>query len=363
MEQSIIEEEMNTMKIVPSGNLKKKTILISTILISLLILSANTAVPQAQGKVVTDKLDEYETYRSLTSIIESMTTVDEEAASTTVCRLLLSITNYLNDALINPELLNDFSLEELESNIKESETVTPETLLKETETTLYAIDATIQELQETDDITGEQKLTLSFWQNIINWLLQLLKNKLTSGDGSGLPDGGGNLNLLELLKSILSAAMIIPVMILKALVSGIVGIINGVLKILGSILVIFLLLLAGLQTSLTLGAFFFIFLGLMSKVGIKAFSIIGAPIFALIAAQISVSSGSLLGGISMALFSILGIIILLALPLSIAALLYFTRGSNDGDGSDFDFNFDFEGTGIIYMILSLLANILNGSSE
>ena len=349
----------------PLTNIKKKSMIFSTFFITLLIISATTAVPQAQGKVVTDQLDEYETYRTLVSTIESLTTIDEETASSTLCLLLLSINEQLIDALTDPDSLQDFDLSTIVEIVQNNEAVSQDILLERTEASLKDLDQTLEQLQLSETLPSEQKLSIPFLQTLISWLLQLLKNKLTGDNGGGLPDGG-NGGFFEILMSILSAAMVIPIMILKALANGLVGLINGILKILGSIIVIFLLMLAGMQTTLTLGAFFFIFLGLMSKVGIKAFSIIGAPIFALIAAQFSVSLGSMIGGIAMALFSVLGIIILLALPLSIIGLLFFAGGSNDDDddgGGGINFNFDFEGTGIIYMLLSLFASMLNGSSE
>ena len=101
----------------------------------------------------------------------------------------------------------------------------------------------------------------------------------------------------------------------------------------------------------------------MSKYGIKALSIIGAPIFAMIAAQFSISMGTILGGISQVIFSVLAILLLFALPIGIAAIIYFALGGTDegGDGGlDLrNINLDLEKTGLIYMILSNISSVLN----
>jgi len=346
-----------------SRSIKRKTVLFSTILVTLLVISATTVVPQSQGKVVNDQLGRYEVYQQFNSLLETLSMEGTDIASSKICSLLLSISNILIDAISDPTNLEDLNIQEIMSDSSITEPISEENLVAETEKTILSLQTALDELQDSNTIPGEQKLNISFWQTLLSWLFQLLKNKLTGGDtNSGTPDGG-NGGFFETLLSILSAIMVIPIMILKVLVKGLVGVIGGILKILGSIVVIFLLFLAGTQTTLTLGAFFLIFLGLMSKIGIQAFSIIGAPIFAIIAAQLSVSTGSLLGGLSMALFSVLGIIILLALPLAIIALIFLAGGDSSGS-PDFNFNLDFMGNGTLYMILSIIASwIGSGNTE
>ncbi|MFH1013875.1 MAG: hypothetical protein V1769_05145 [Thermoplasmatota archaeon] len=342
-------------------SLKRRTILFSTLLVTLLFLSATTAVPQAQGKVVNDQLDRIETIRSYTTLIESISSIDTETQSKSYCLLLIGISDRLIDAIAHPEQLQDTQLEDLIPECPADEAITNELLVEKTEQTILSLQQTLDDLDESDSTPDEAKLSIPFWQTLISWLLKLLKNKLTGDNDGGIPDGG-NAGFFETLLSILSALMVIPMMILKLLVKGLVGVIGGIIKILGSIVIIFLLFLAGIQTSLTLGAFFFIFLGFMSKIGIQAFSIIGAPIFALIAAQISVSTGSLLGGLSMALFSILSIIILFALPIAIIGILILVIGGLPDDIGDFDFNFTPDGTGLLYMILSMIASFFKTST-
>jgi len=148
------------------------------------------------------------------------------------------------------------------------------------------------------------------------------------------------------------------------LFQGVSILIGGIIKAIVALVTIVILIIAGFQTVLTIGAFFLIFMGFMSNIGLRAFSIIASPIFALLSAQFSISVGKLLGGISMALFSVLGFLVFFALPLLLIAGLIFLLG----DGlEDFDFGFNggsFDpsnvlGDGPIYMFISVLSYLVN----
>jgi len=93
-------------------------------------------------------------------------------------------------------------------------------------------------------------------------------------------------------------------MILKGVIKGVIGIIMGVLRCISALIRLVILFFTGAQGILTLTAFFVIFMGIMSRIGIKLFANIAAPIFALITARLIPAIGALFGGLSLAVHSL-----------------------------------------------------------
>jgi len=210
--------------------------------------------------------------------------------------------------------------------------------------------------QLNDGDIGTQDLT-SFLQALIELLINFIKDNIL-GENGQLPslDNG----LLNIIISILKTLFTIPIMMIQFLLSTSVGIINGLIKLIKAIISIILLIFGGIQTVLTLAGILMLFIGIMSKIGIKALAVMGAPIFALLTAQIIISSGELIGGLSVAIFSILALLIFLAIPLAIVlGLLYFLTPENIQLGERININFNPKGTGLIYMLLSILSNRLS----
>jgi hypothetical protein len=179
-------------------------------------------------------------------------------------------------------------------------------------------------------------------------------------------NGTSDNTILNIIINLFKSLFTVITTLLKIILNAAINLIGGLLRIIGAVIAIILLFLAGTQTVLTLGAILMLFLGVMSKYGIKALSIIGAPIFAIIAAQLSISLGTVIGGISTVIFSILAILLLFALPISIAALIYFILGGTEENNNEelnirnIDFNLD--RTGPLYMMLSIIMNSIDNST-
>ncbi|HEC89550.1 MAG TPA: hypothetical protein ENI44_03090 [Thermoplasmatales archaeon] len=188
---------------------------------------------------------------------------------------------------------------------------------------------------------------LGFIKDLISWLLSLLKK-----------GGTKNGSILNFLMSLLS----IPALLIKLLIKAGSALVSSILKVIGAIIGIIALIFLGLQTGLTLTALLIILMGFISKIGIKIFAVIGAPIFALIAAQLSILSGTLLGGVSMILHSFIAIAIFLAIPITIAAVLYLLISGGEGGGGSTPGNEWGSNicSDLLYMILSVIAYYLKG---
>jgi len=312
----------------------KKKLLFLSIIIAALLISTTTAVPQAQGQILNDQIDRYETVREFNNLLETVSTEQTDAEESNTYTMLLTLSNKFIELFSNSE------------NIDMSDILSEDSFQ-----TLLTDD-----LDELND-PASQKLDFQFWQKLITWLINLLKNRII-GDGDGGIPGGDGLNFLEIFKNILASLSGILGILFNILAKGITGLISGIIKIIVSIVVIFLLFLAGIQTVLTLGAFFFLFLGIMAKIGIQAVTIIGAPIFAILSALISISAGSIIGNLSMILFSLIALVVLFALPIGIVALVFYFINDGSFEIPDFSFDPEFNRTGLLYMILSVIANYL-----
>jgi len=102
----------------------------------------------------------------------------------------------------------------------------------------------------------------------------------------------------------------------------------GVLRCISALIRLVILFFAGAQGMLTLTAFFVIFMGIMSRIGLKLFANIAAPIFALITARLIPAIGALFGGLSLAVHSLVALLIVFAIPIAIAMIIVVLGGED-----------------------------------
>ena len=286
----------------------------STIFVTFLMFSALTIVPQVNGKPIMDKINQKEEIQTLVENIEETMVNSTSDDSSILNNLLMQLLSIVFGDMIDIEMLTNLFNGDSESSI----------------------------------------LT-----TIFNMIKGIIQNEDGTNDNSD-PTENTILNIiLTLLKSIFSITMTL----LKILANATISLIWGILRVIGAIVTIILLFLVGTQTVLTLGAVLMLFLGIMSKYGIKALSVIGAPIFAMIAAQATISLGTIIGGISQVIFSVLAILLLFALPIGIGAAIYLLLGGTDegeGEGLDLgDIDLTLDDTGLLYMILSNIGSKLS----
>ncbi|MDG6218924.1 MAG: hypothetical protein QCI00_05745, partial [Candidatus Thermoplasmatota archaeon] len=293
-----------------SSNYRKKIIpLFGSILVVLMLLSTVTAVPQQHASVLNDQLTKKQQLETFFSVINEQE--KNEQGSLIYTGFLLNIA----DVMLYQLQKDTDSVELTETMIFDAipdpnEPLNAEKIMIQAENTLITIQSVIDDLNDPLE-TEESMMNIPGLQTLISLLIQFIRNRI--GNGNGLPIGNGN--LLSILKTIFSVLGSILVFIMQALLQGISLLIGGIIKVIVALVTIVLIILAGLQTILTIGAFFLIFIGFMSNIGLKALFTIASPIFALLSAQLSISIGKLVGGLSMALFSILGFMVFFALPL------------------------------------------------
>jgi hypothetical protein len=172
----------------------------------------------------------------------------------------------------------------------------------------------------------------------------------------------------ELLQQILS----LLISVLQKITQGVSGLLKGFFSLIGSILSIIILSFVKLQTSLTISGIFLVFMGIMSKIGIRILSILSAPLRALFSSKMTLLIGELLGHLTVIFHDALAVAIIFAIPLSIVAAVLFLLGG-ESLFQDFTDNFidglqDFIPTtkstkvlndGLLYIMASCIACYIN----
>lgn len=325
--------------------LRKKGVILGAIAIAFLFISQTTAVAQVQGSAVVDQIEQYHQTNDITSLLFNLKNTNTDNTALSYLYLLILLDEKLIDAITQPEDIS-ISFTQLGEELENQE-ITETILVEKTQDCVVSLEESINALMQSDDLSPEKRTALQSLESLLATLQSLLENKNILNNGGG---GGGG--FFEKLLSILLTLLLIPLIIIKGIIKAAIGILGGLLKILSALVGIVVLMFLGLQAGLTLTAFFVLLMGVISKIGIKVFAVIAAPIFALLAAQITVLAGSVLGGISLALHSLIAIALIFAIPLAIVAILgLLASGGSDGDGG-----------GFLYMILSVLANRFKSTS-
>lgn len=340
-------------------NGKKVMPIIGAIVIVLLLLSTVTAVPQQNAQVINEQLDKKQRIETFISTVKTIE--DSKNSSFIYMSFLLNIADLLlSEIQSNPDSVSITEAMIYEALPQIDKKQSSADISTHALVTLESLKETVSNIRMRDD-GNYQSTEIPFLETLISLLISFIQNNLLNG--GILPDNGNSGNgWLSILKNILGVFVSILSVIINGILKGIGLLVRGILRIIGALITIVVLILTGLQTILTAGAFFFLFIGFISKIGIKMLSIIAAPVFALLAAQFSMSMGTLLSGISMAINSILAIALFFAIPLLLVAgvlLLTGEESDDDDDGSGFSFDFSkLTGDGPLYMLLSIFLNNL-----
>jgi hypothetical protein len=335
----------------------KKEVLtaLGAIFIVSLLISAVTAVPQQNAEILNDQIDKKEKMNTFIDVIEG--TENSDTSTILFMSFLLNIADQLIREIQNEPDQLKLSDELIYDSIPDIDEITTEKDIS------YHTLSTLQNLKDRvakiDDTDG-QKMDLSILKSLITLLISFIKEKLLAENTTADDGDNANNDWMSTLKEILKVFASILAFLLQGLLKGISLLIGGILRIIAAILTIVVLMLAGLQTILTVSGFLLVFMGFMSKIGLKIFSVIAAPVFALLAAQFTVSMGTLLGGLSMALHAILAFVLIFAIPILLIVGIFYLMGGNsdEDDGGLFDF-ITLHWDGPMYMLLSILLNKLS----
>jgi hypothetical protein len=308
--------------------LGKKTIIIGVMVVALLFVSSATAVPQTHGLIVVEKLDKIEKVKTISSILSDtidIENLDSDEVMIDSVFMLAVVTEQIISMARNPD--DDLDISSIQSaaeNIEREEIDEKDVILK-TQDCLDLLSTIIDEMLTEKELSNEEIILFKTLKTYGLKMQSLIDDEVLNSDISTEQEKQG---LIQKLLSIILILLIIPFMILKGVINGIIGVTMGVLRCISALIKLVILFIAGAQGMLTLAAFFVIFMGVMSRIGLKLFANIVAPIFALIAARLIPAIGALFGGLSLAVHSLVALLIIFAIPIAIAMIIVVLGGGD-----------------------------------
>jgi hypothetical protein len=308
--------------------LGKKAIIIGVIAVALLFISSATAVPQTHGSIVVEKLDKIETVETISSILSEtidIENLDSDEVMIDSVFMLAVVTEQIIAMARNPDGDLDISAIQSAAEKIEREEIDEKDVILKTQDCLDLLSTTIDEMLTEKELSNEELFLFKTLKTYVLKMQSLIDGEVLNSDISTEQETGG---LIQKLLSIILILLLIPFMILNGVINGVIGIIMGVLRCISALIRLVVLFFAGAQSILTLTAFFVIFMGVMSRIGLKLFSNIAAPVLALITARLIPAIGTLLGGLSLAAHSLVALLIIFAIPIAIAMIIIVLSGGD-----------------------------------
>jgi len=301
--------------------LGKKAIIIGAIVLVLLFVSSATAVPQTHGSIVVEKLDKIEKANTISSILSEtidIENLDSDEVMIDSVFMLAVVTEQIIFIARNPDCDLDISAIQSAAEKIEREKIDEKDVILKTQNCLNLLSTTINEMLTEKELSNEELILFKTLKTYVLKMRPLIDEEVLNSDISTEQEKE---ELIQKLLSIILILLLIPFMILSGVINGVTGIIRGVLRCISALIRLVILFFAGAQSMLTLTAFFVIFMGIMSKIGLKLFAKIVAPIFALITARLIPAIGKLFGGLSLAVHSLVALLIIFAIPIAIAMII------------------------------------------
>jgi len=265
--------------------LGKTAIMIGALAVALLFISSATAVPQVHGSAVVKKLDEVEKIKSISNILSKemdISNLDSDEAVFNSVFMLAVITEQIIFTIKNPDSDLDVSAIQRAAEKISMGKIDEKNIISKTQSCLGSLSVIIDEMSTKKDLSERELSAFKILKIHVLKMRSLMDN-----------------DALNLGLSVRHEA---------------VGLLGGVFKLV-------VLLFAGAQSMLTLTAFFVIYMGIMSKTGLKLLAAVGAPIFASIVFRLIPVTGSLLGSLSLAVSSLLALLLIFAIPLIIILVI------------------------------------------
>jgi hypothetical protein len=307
--------------------LRKKTIIIGVIAVAFLFVSSATAVPQIHGSNVVEKLDKIETVKTISTILSEMIDIenlDSDEVMIDSVFMLAVVTEQIIYMARNPDDYLDISAIQSSAEKIEREGIAENDVILKTQDCMDLLSITIDEMLTEKELSNEELILFKTLKTYVLKMQSLIDGEVLNSDLYAEQEKG----LIQNLLSIILILLLIPFMILKGVVNGVIGIVMGVLRFTSALIKLVILFFTGTQGMLTIIASFIIFIGIMSRIGLKLFSKIAAPIFSLITSRLIPAIGTLLGGLSFAVHSLLALLIIFAIPIAIAMIIV-TLGEED----------------------------------
>jgi hypothetical protein len=333
------------MKINRYSSIVKAAGIIFTIIISFMLLSTATAVPNLNAQSTIKQMEKQESLiifqELIYDIANQKNTVDKDTYSRLVYTTAL-ITEEIIESVKNHREIDIQSIKNDIENVK-TEIVTPEKIMIQTKKCLNTLENTLYDELKNPD-TKLNLFDFKLLKNIIEELRMILNRVIND---ILEPD----FDFRNFLKGIFTAIITILLVLLQI----IVGVITSVLSILWNMVKITGIILGGLQVILIVTAFFTIYMGVLARIGIEALIKIAAPSIAKFAEKLTIILGILFGNLALILSLFLSFAIAFAIPIIIGIIII----TITGDGGEFPQGL----ASFLESIFGIIIGILPNSSQ
>jgi hypothetical protein len=270
-----------------------------------------------------DKIEAVKTISSILSETIDIENLDSDEVMIDSVFMLAIVTEQIISMTRNPDGDLDISAIQSAAEKIEREEICEKDVVLKTQDCLDLLSIIIDGMLTEKELSNEELILFKTLKTYVLKMQSLIDDEVLNSAISTEQETGG---LIQKLLSIILILLLIPLMILNGVINGVIGIIMGVLRCISALIRLVVLFFAGAQGMLTLTAFFVIFMGIMSRIGLKLFSNIAAPIFALITARLIPAIGTLLGGVLLAVHSLVALLLIFAIPIAmiivVVAIVY-----------------------------------------
>jgi hypothetical protein len=315
------------MKLYKQLKWRNGAVVLGVIALACICVSSVTAVPQMQGSVVTERLDETNTAEALYQLLQDPSKLEVFNSRENQVQIMFIIATLIEGLILSAEDTSQgFDMTELQILVDSGleETISEEMLMEKTQGCLYRISQHLEENIKSQHFSETEKSQYRLIQ-------QSVASVASSLDESISPHKA---EIVQQILTLLLTLLLLPLLVLQGAIKATLRIIGGLLRGVLLLVRIIVLIAIGAQSVLALSALSVIFMGVMSKLALKLFTLFASPLAAIIASRITSLIGNLLGSISLALHSVVALALIFAIPLSIVVLvLVISQLVNpDGDG-------------------------------
>ena len=302
------------MKVYKESRRRNGAVIIGVFALVYLCVSSVTAVPQVQGSFVVERLDDTTRSESLYQVLQDPSRLVAFASRNNQIQILFIIASLIESTLLLAEdSSQEFDMDHLDHLIDPGmiETISDEMLMKKTQGCLLRISECLEDRTDNQYLSETEKAQYQMIQRNVAAVASFLEKPMSPQTAE----------LVQQVLSLLLALLLLPLLVLQGVLQAALGIIGGLIRCILFLVRIVVLVVVGVQSVLTLSALGILFMGIMSKLALKLFTLVAAPLAGIIASRITSLIGNLLGSVSLVLHSFVALALIFAIPLAIAVVV------------------------------------------
>lgn len=303
-------------------------VVLGVIALVCICISSVTAVPQMQGSLVVERLDDTSRSEALYQALQDPSRLEAFASQDNQMQILFIIASLIESILpLAEDSSQEFDIDQLQLMIDPGmiEMMSEEMLTEKTQGCLMRISECLEDRMDNQCLPETEKAQYQIIQGNVATVASFLERPMSPQTAE----------IVQQVLSLLLTLLLLPLLVLQGVLQAALGVIGGLIRCVLLLVKIVLLVVVGVQSVLTLSALGIIFMGIMSKLALKLFTLVASPLAGIIASRITSLIGNLLGSVSLVMHSFVALALIFAIPLSIAVLvLILSQRSNPDDEAE-----------------------------